>query len=130
MKNELISSSHALKDQVSAIVTHLLVSTPFEGNCYHTHKGGLFQIEISLSNDWPTNPPSARFSTKIFHPNVHPSTGEICVSTLKKDWNSKLTLNTLLQTIRCLLIAPNPESALNEEAGRLLLEEYDGTCLG
>lgn len=30
-----------------------------------------------------------------------------------------------LQTIKCLLIYPNPESALNEEAGKLLLEQYD-----
>lgn len=29
-----------------------------------------------------------------------------------------------LQTVKCLLIHPNPESALNEEAGRLLLEHY------
>jgi hypothetical protein len=34
-------------------------------------------------------------------------------------------LKHILLTIKCLLIAPNPESALNEEAGRLLLEEYD-----
>ncbi|VDL97905.1 unnamed protein product [Schistocephalus solidus] len=32
---------------------------------------------------------------------------------------------TDLKSIRCLLIVPNPESALNEEAGRLLLEDYD-----
>jgi ubiquitin-conjugating enzyme E2 S len=30
-----------------------------------------------------------------------------------------------VQTIKCLLIVPNPESALNEEAGRLLLERYE-----
>ena len=29
-----------------------------------------------------------------------------------------------LQTVKCLLIYPNPESALNEEAGKLLLEQY------
>lgn len=29
-----------------------------------------------------------------------------------------------LQVIRCLLIEPYPESALNEEAGKLLLEDY------
>lgn len=29
------------------------------------------------------------------------------------------------QTIKCLLIVPNAESALNEEAGKLLLERYD-----
>ena len=30
-----------------------------------------------------------------------------------------------LQTVKCLLIVPNAESALNEEAGKLLLEQYD-----
>ena len=29
------------------------------------------------------------------------------------------------QTIKCLLIVPNAESALNEEAGKMLLEAYD-----
>jgi hypothetical protein len=29
------------------------------------------------------------------------------------------------QVIRCLLIYPNPESALDEEAGKLLLEAYE-----
>lgn len=36
-----------------------------------------------------------------------------------------LTLAFSPQTIKCLLIHPNPESALNEEAGRLLLENYE-----
>jgi len=27
--------------------------------------------------------------------------------------------------VRCLLIEPNPESALNEEAGRLFMEDYE-----
>jgi len=31
----------------------------------------------------------------------------------------------ILLVIKCLLVVPNPESALNEEAGKLLLEEYD-----
>lgn len=30
-----------------------------------------------------------------------------------------------IQTIKCLLIVPNAESALNEEAGKMLLERYD-----
>ena len=62
--------------------------------------------------------------TKIFHPNVS-KVGEICVSTLKKDWKPDLGIKHILLTIKCLLIVPNPESALNEEAGRLLLENYD-----
>jgi ubiquitin-conjugating enzyme E2 S len=37
-------------------------------------------------------------------------------------------LKHVLLTIKCLLIYPNPESALNEEAGKLLLERYDDYC--
>ena len=62
--------------------------------------------------------------TKIFHPNVS-STGDICVSTLKKDWKPDLGISHVLLVIKCLLIVPNPESALNEEAGKLLLEDYE-----
>lgn len=67
------------------------------------------------------------FATKIFHPNVGP-TGEICVNTLKKDWKSSYGIGHILLTVKCLLIYPNPESALDEEAGRLLLEAYDSYC--
>ena len=63
------------------------------------------------------------FLTKIFHPNVSKA-GEICVNTLKRDWSPSVGLRHILVVVRCLLIEPNPESALNEEAGRLLLEDY------
>ena len=69
-------------------------------------------------------PPHGFFRTKIFHPNVSDK-GEICVNALKRDWNPTLQLRHVLTVIRCLLIEPNPESALNEEAGRLLLEDYN-----
>ena len=31
----------------------------------------------------------------------------------------------LFQVIRCLLIHPNPESALNEDAGKMLIDSYE-----
>lgn len=67
------------------------------------------------------------FATKIFHPNVS-SAGEICVNTLKKDWKSSYGIGHILVTVKCLLIYPNPESALDEEAGKLLLEDYNSYC--
>ena len=63
------------------------------------------------------------FLTNIFHPNVSKA-GEICVNTLKRDWSPTMGLRHILVVVRCLLIEPNPESALNEEAGKLLLEDY------
>lgn len=63
--------------------------------------------------------------TKIFHPNISP-TGEICVNTLKKDWDPvQWSLRNIFEVIRCLLIVPFPESSLNEEAGKLFMESYD-----
>ena len=56
------------------------------------------------------------------------TTGEICVNTLKKDWKSSYGIEHILITIKCLLIYPNAESALDEEAGKLLLENYDSYC--
>ena len=63
--------------------------------------------------------------TKIFHPNVAPESGDICVNSLKRDWKPETTLTEILQVIRCLIIEPNPESALNEEAGKLFMESYE-----
>lgn len=65
------------------------------------------------------------FVTKIFHPNIRQPSGEICVNTLKKDWQPSHSLRHVLMVVRCLLIEPFPESALNEEAAKLLLEDYD-----
>eukprot|EP01100_Stratorugosa_tubuloviscum_P013143 TRINITY_DN645_c0_g1_i3.p1 TRINITY_DN645_c0_g1~~TRINITY_DN645_c0_g1_i3.p1 ORF type:complete len:211 (+),score=62.38 TRINITY_DN645_c0_g1_i3:168-800(+) len=92
------------------------IGTPYEK--------GIFRVKVCLGSDFPQSPPKAMFLTKIFHPNVSKN-GEICVNTLKKDWKQDLGIKHLLITIKCLLIVPNAESALNEEAGRLLLECYD-----
>lgn len=88
------------------------------------YEGGVFRMKLALGAEFPQAPPKAFFLTKIFHPNVS-TEGEICVNTLKKDWNPNLGIKHIITVIRCLLIDPNPESALNEEAGRLLLEEYE-----
>lgn len=88
------------------------------------YQNGVFRIKLQLTKDYPNTAPMGFFLTKIFHPNVSAS-GEICVSTLKKDWTPDVGLNQLLLVIKCLLIVPNPESALNEEAGKLLLEDYN-----
>lgn len=86
--------------------------------------GGAWQMVIKVPSDYPQSAPKAFFKTRIFHPNVQPSTGEVCVDTLKRDWTPTTSLCDILVTIRCLLVHPNPESALNEDAGKLLLEDY------
>ncbi|XP_028638267.1 ubiquitin-conjugating enzyme E2 S-like [Grammomys surdaster] len=88
------------------------------------YAGGLFHMKLLLGKDFPESPPKGCFLTKIFHPNVGPN-GKICVDVFKRDWTAELGIRQVLLTINCLLIHPNPESALNEEAGHLLLENYE-----
>jgi len=92
------------------------VGTPFHG--------GTFKMKLVLGENYPQSPPKGYFLTKIFHPNVS-ANGDICVNTLKKDWNADLGIQHVLQVIRCLLIVPFPESSLNDEAGKLFMENYD-----
>ena len=85
---------------------------------------GIFHLELTIPTSYPAAPPTAHFRTKIFHPNVDPATGAVCVDTLKRDWKPELTLRDILVTIYCLLACPNAASALNEEAGMLIDEDY------
>jgi len=100
------------------------VNANIEGPVGTPYEGGLFKVTLKLGSEFPQSPPKGFFNTKIFHPNVSPK-GEICVNTLKKDWKPEHGIKHTLLTIKCLLIVPNPESALNEEAGKLLLENYE-----
>ncbi|XP_010251744.1 PREDICTED: ubiquitin-conjugating enzyme E2 22 isoform X2 [Nelumbo nucifera] len=95
-----------------------------EGPAGTPYENGIFRMKLILSHDFPHSPPKGYFLTKIFHPNIA-TNGEICVNTLKKDWNPSLGLRHVLLVVRCLLIEPFPESALNEQAGKMLLENYE-----
>ncbi|VDI62761.1 ubiquitin-conjugating enzyme E2 S-like isoform X2 [Mytilus galloprovincialis] len=100
------------------------IQAHIEGPAGTPYAGGSFRMKLVLGKNFPSEPPKGFFLTRIFHPNVA-SNGEICVNTLKKDWKAELGIKHILLTIKCLLIVPNPESALNEEAGKLLLEQYE-----
>ncbi|PCG91657.1 Ubiquitin-conjugating enzyme, E2 [Penicillium occitanis (nom. inval.)] len=89
------------------------------------YSAGLWRLQLRIPEDYPASPPKATFRTRIWHPNVEQSTGAVCVDTLKRDWEPKLTLRDILVTISCLLIYPNPDSALNPMAGCLLQEDYN-----
>ncbi|KAI9029363.1 ubiquitin-conjugating enzyme/RWD-like protein [Hyaloraphidium curvatum] len=103
------------------------ITAVIEGPAETPFHGGAFRVRLQLLADYPAVPPRGFFVTKIFHPNVSAS-GEICVNTLKRDWRPELTLKDVLLTIKSLLFQPNPDSALNEEAAKLLVEDHDAYC--
>ncbi|XP_057872991.1 ubiquitin-conjugating enzyme E2 22 isoform X2 [Cryptomeria japonica] len=101
-----------------------VIFADIEGPADTPYEGGLFRIKLILPQDFPCSPPKGYFMTKIFHPNIAHN-GEICVNILKKDWQPALGLRHVLIVVRCLLIEPFPESALNEQAGKMLMENYE-----
>jgi peroxin-4 len=86
--------------------------TPFEDY--------LFTLAIELSSEYPLVPPTMRFVTKIFHPNVHFATGDICIDILKKEWSPAWSLQSACRAVMAILSEPVHDSPLNCDAGNML----------
>ncbi len=71
------------------------LQTPFES--------GQFVLNVKIPQDYPSSPPLMTFKTRIFHPNIHFETGQICMEGLNDNWTPALTLKSLLEGILQLL---------------------------
>ena len=101
------------------------IQADIEGPQGTPYESGIFRVKLFIPSEFPQMAPKGYFMTKIFHPNVSEK-GEICVNTLKRDWNPKQwSLYNLFEVIKCLLIVPFPQSSLNEEAGKMFMDNYD-----
>ena len=87
---------------------------------YH---GGLWLLSITVPPTYPFAPPKVQFITPICHPNVHFSTGEICLTLLSGEhWAPSYTLSTTMAAIQQLLGAPGLDSPLNVDVANLYRE--------
>lgn len=97
------------------------VGTPYEG--------GLFTLVITFPDNYPFLPPSIKFTTRLFHPNIHEN-GDICLDILKHHWSPAYSLSHVLLSISSLLSDPNPDDPLNVEAARMYksnINQYNAT---
>lgn len=100
--------------------------------------GGCFKLTLKFTSDYPTNPPSVKFNTPVFHPNgklniyinlniiieVY-SDGKICLDILDKSWTPMYNLSGILFSIQSLLNDPNPDSPANNVASKLYVDNLD-----
>lgn len=108
-----------------------MILTPVDGNLYRwsatvygpvdtPYAGGKFDLELIVPSTYPLYAPTVRFKTRVFHPNVHAKSGEICLDILKAAWSPVWTLQSTVRAIVVLLAHPEPSSPLNCDAGNLL----------
>jgi ubiquitin-conjugating enzyme E2 A len=90
-------------------------------------EGGTFKLELTFTEDYPNKPPTVKFITKLYHPNVY-TNGAICLDILQNQWSPIYDIAAILTSIQSLLTDPNPNSPANVEAAKLYTEnrrEYD-----
>jgi ubiquitin-conjugating enzyme E2 N len=69
--------------------------------------GGVFDMVMFLSEEYPMEPPVMRFITPVYHPNVDLHTGEINISILTYQWSPALQMRTVILSVIGLLSAPD-----------------------
>ena len=115
-------------------------------------EGGLFKLEVTFPDEYPTKPPkctsltaspaqsqpscrstlvaytfsrnTGKFVPPLFHPNVYPS-GTVCLSILNEEegWKPAITIKEILLGIQSLLDEPNPESPAQADAFNLFKKD-------
>ncbi|XP_057970880.1 ubiquitin-conjugating enzyme E2 7-like isoform X2 [Malania oleifera] len=104
------------------------------------YDGGFFNAIMSFPPNYPNSPPSVRFTSEIWHPNVYPD-GRVCISILhppgddpngyelaSERWSPVHTVESIVLSIISMLSSPNDESPANIEAA-VMIKFWTTDCL-
>ena len=100
-------------------------SCSLEGPKETPYEGGTFRVKLKFPDDYPFKPPTAKFLTKIYHPNID-KIGRICLDILKDKWSPALQISKVLLSIQALLSAPNPDDPLDNNIADHWKRDQDG----
>ena len=98
----------------------------FAGPPSTPYANGVFAVQLALLYDWPIEPPTAQFLTRIYHPNVAPD-GKICMDVLersdKRSWSPAYSdFNPIAMAIVSILHDPGLDDPLVPEIARTYVE--------
>lgn len=82
------------------------------------YEGGKFFLYIVIPSNYPMLPPTVRFLTKIFHPNVSRH-GDVGIDIIQHNWLLSLTISKILLSVQSLLTDPFTEICMEPELGKM-----------
>ncbi|KAG0420143.1 Ubiquitin-conjugating enzyme E2 2 [Dictyocoela roeselum] len=83
---------------------------------------GTFALVLYFTGSYPHSPPTVRFLSKMFHPNIYKN-GDLCLDLLKNKWAPTYDVSCILLSVQSLLNDPNVESPANSDAASLYVED-------
>ncbi|KAI9128116.1 hypothetical protein K1719_001109 [Acacia pycnantha] len=99
--------------------------------------GGFFNAIMLFPPNYPLSPPTVRFISEMWHPNVYPD-GRVCISILhppgddpngyelaSERWSPVHTVESIVLSIISMLSSPNDESPANVEAAVMWRDKKD-----
>ena len=83
-------------------------------------EGGRYKAKLIFPKEYPTEPPTAKFTPPIFHPNVYTS-GEVCLTILHShSWFGGTSVADIVMALQRFLIEPNADDPANTDAGLMI----------
>ncbi|CAD7955383.1 unnamed protein product [Amoebophrya sp. A25] len=87
---------------------------------------GVFRVDIEFPKNYPFEAPRVKFHDPIFHPNVNPDDGYLCMRFLQDQWSPTYRIDSVLQVLRAMLADPNfsaSDIGVETDMGRLMEQE-------
>lgn len=81
-------------------------------------EGGFFSLEIRFSYQHPHVPPFAKFTSKMFHPNITKD-GIPALDLIQTRWSSSTKVGTILDELQNLLASPSFTYPVNSDVAHL-----------
>lgn len=154
MKSAIIRLNKDYKDIINNPLEGIYVefkdeSNPFEWIIYMEgpqetpYEGGVFKLEMKFPENYPSMPPTLKFISEFWHPNVY-ADGKVCISILHEPgddpmsgelaserWCPTQSVDTILLSVQSMLSEPNMFSPASCDAMKQLRDhknDYLAKC--